>query len=163
MGRQAVVFNRSLAEMAKVLNSPVTAGEKLLALVQSASRALGVRGCSLMLLDAKKRKLIHAATYGLSDRYVRGGLVDVDKSLPEIMEGKTALVVDAASDPRVQFAEMARLEKVLYEILSKATGHSYERIEKDCDRDNFMSAIEAKQYGLIDEVTVRNKAEPAKK
>ena len=99
MGRQAVVFNRSLAEMAKVLNSSITAGEKLHSLVQLASRALGVRGCSLMLLDAKKRKLIHAATYGLSDRYVRAGPVDVDKSLPEIMPGKTALVVDAAGDP----------------------------------------------------------------
>src|SRR5690606_36990635 len=112
MGRQAVVFNRSLAEMAKILNSTLTAGEKLHALVQSASRALGVRGCSLMLLDAKRSKLIHVATYGLSDRYVRAGLVDVDKSLPETMEGKTALVVDAASDPRIQFAEMARQERI---------------------------------------------------
>jgi ATP-dependent Clp protease protease subunit len=68
-----------------------------------------------------------------------------------------------ARDMKIQVAEMARLEKVLYEILAKATGHSYERIEKDCDRDNFMSALEAKQYGLIDEVTIRNKAEPPKK
>ena len=64
-----------------------------------------------------------------------------------------------ARDMKIQVAEMGRLEKVLYEVLSKATGHSVERIEKDCDRDNFMSATEAKQYGLIDEVTVRNKAE----
>jgi len=67
-----------------------------------------------------------------------------------------------ARDLKIQVAEMARLEKVLYEILSKATGHSTDRIEKDCDRDNFMSATEAKQYGLIDDVTVRNKAEPKK-
>jgi ATP-dependent Clp protease protease subunit len=67
-----------------------------------------------------------------------------------------------ARDLKIQVAEMARLEKVLYEILAKATGHSVERIEKDCDRDNFMSATEAKQYGLIDDVTVRNKAEPKK-
>ena len=67
-----------------------------------------------------------------------------------------------ARDMKIQVAEMARLEKVLYEILSKATGHSVERIEKDCDRDNFMSASEAKQYGLIDEVTLRNKTEPKK-
>ena len=40
-------------------------------------------------------------------------------------------------------------------ILAKATGHSVERIEKDCDRDNFMSSLEAKQYGLIDEVYTR--------
>jgi ATP-dependent Clp protease, protease subunit len=67
-----------------------------------------------------------------------------------------------ARDMKIQVAEMARLEKVLYEILAKATGHSIERIEKDCDRDNFMSATEAKQYGLIDDVTVRNKSEPKK-
>ena len=67
-----------------------------------------------------------------------------------------------ARDMKIQVAEMARLEKVLYEVLAKATGHSVERIEKDCDRDNFMSATEAKQYGLIDDVTIRSKAEPKK-
>ncbi len=67
-----------------------------------------------------------------------------------------------ARDMKIQVAEMARLEMVLYEILAKATGHTVERIEKDCDRDNFMSAPEAKQYGLIDDVTVRNKSEPKK-
>ena len=60
-----------------------------------------------------------------------------------------------ARDMKIQVAEMARLEKVLYEILAKSTGHSIERIEKDCDRDNFMSSVEAKQYGLIDEVYTR--------
>jgi ATP-dependent Clp protease, protease subunit len=60
-----------------------------------------------------------------------------------------------ARDMKIQVAEMTRLEKVLYEILAKATGHSVDRIEKDCDRDNFMSSLEAKQYGLIDDVFVR--------
>lgn len=68
-----------------------------------------------------------------------------------------------ARDMKIQVAEMARLEKTLYEILAKATGHSYERIEKDCDRDNFMSATEAKQYGLIDEVFVRKPPTTEKK
>jgi ATP-dependent Clp protease protease subunit len=60
-----------------------------------------------------------------------------------------------ARDMKIQVAEMARLEKVLYEILAKATGHALDRIEKDCDRDNYMSALEAKQYGLIDDVFTR--------
>ena len=47
-------------------------------------------------------------------------------------------------------------------VLSVAVHNHYKRIEKDCDRDNFMSATEAKQYGLIDDVTVRNKSEPKK-
>lgn len=68
-----------------------------------------------------------------------------------------------ARDLKIQVAEMARLETVLYEILAKATGHSVERIEKDCDRDNFMSAVEAKQYGLIDDVFVRKNPASAEK
>lgn len=60
-----------------------------------------------------------------------------------------------ARDMEIQVNEMVRLKRVLYEILAKATTHSAERIEKDCDRDYFMSALEAKQYGLIDDVFVR--------
>ena len=112
MGRQAIVFSKSLGDMAGALNSSLSAAEKLDCLVQAASRALGVRGCSLLLLDAKRKKLIHAATHGLSDRYVRAGVVEADKSLPEIMEGKTAMVTDTASDPRLQFGEMARREHI---------------------------------------------------
>ena len=112
MGRQAIVLNKSFSEMAGALNSSLTAAEKLNCLVQITSRSLGVRGCSLMLLDAKRKKLIRAATYGLSDRYLRAGLIEADKSLPEVMEGKTAVVVDTASDPRIQFGEMARRERI---------------------------------------------------
>src|SRR5512136_2493454 len=112
MCRQAIVLSKSFGEMASVLNSNLNTGEKLNCLVRTASRSLGVRGCSLMLLDAKRKKLIHAATYGLSDGYLRGGLVEADKSLPEVMEGKTAVVVDASSDPRIQFGEMARRERI---------------------------------------------------
>jgi ATP-dependent Clp protease, protease subunit len=57
-----------------------------------------------------------------------------------------------SKDMEIQLAEMVRLRKALYEIYSKATGHSVERIEKDCDRDNFMSPDEAKTYGLVDQV-----------
>jgi ATP-dependent Clp protease protease subunit len=63
-----------------------------------------------------------------------------------------------AKDMEIQVNEMVRLKKVLYEILAKSTGHSTERIEKDCDRDYFMSALEAKQYGLIDDVFIRKPA-----
>ncbi|MBL8915500.1 MAG: ATP-dependent Clp protease proteolytic subunit [Archangium sp.] len=68
-----------------------------------------------------------------------------------------------ARDMKIQVAEMARLEKVLYQILADATGHTLERIEKDCDRDNFMSAGEAVQYGLIDQVAKRNPKSEGKK
>lgn len=112
MSRQAVVFTKSFSEMAEALNSTLTAAEKLDRLVAIAGRALGVRGCSLLLLDGKRKKLIHAVAHGLSDRYLRNGVVDADKSLPEVILGKTVRVPDATSDPRLQPCELARREPI---------------------------------------------------
>jgi len=60
----------------------------------------------------------------------------------------------AAVDINIQAQEILRLKKTLNEILSKHTGQSIEKIEKDSDRDYFMSAEEAKTYGIVDEVIV---------
>jgi len=51
------------------------------------------------------------------------------------------------------------MKKELNEILAKNTGQNMKTIEKDTDRDNFMSAAEAKEYGMIDEVLVKNDKE----
>jgi ATP-dependent Clp protease, protease subunit len=63
-----------------------------------------------------------------------------------------------ATDIEIQTKEILRLKGKLNEILAKNTGQPLERIEKDTDRDYFMGAAEAKEYGLIDEVFVRRKA-----
>ncbi len=55
----------------------------------------------------------------------------------------------------IRLKENQRLKKVLNDILMKHTGKTVEQIEKDCDRDNFMSSQEAKDYGLVDTVLVR--------
>lgn len=55
-------------------------------------------------------------------------------------------------DINVQVKEIEVLKKQLYTILSKHTGQTVARIEKDCQRDNFMSPETAKAYGLVDEV-----------
>ena len=44
-------------------------------------------------------------------------------------------------------------------ILAKNTGQNVKKLEKDTDRDNFMSAAQAKEYGIIDEVLVKNEKE----
>ena len=50
-----------------------------------------------------------------------------------------------------------KLQKELYDILAHHTGKSYEEVERDCDRDNWLNATEAKEYGLVDEVLERKK------
>jgi ATP-dependent Clp protease protease subunit len=59
------------------------------------------------------------------------------------------------SDMEISYRLIKAMQKDLYEILAYHTGQDYEVIEKDCDRDNWMTAKEAKEYGLIDEVLER--------
>lgn len=61
-------------------------------------------------------------------------------------------VQGAAADIHIQAKEILRLRDMLEQILVKHTGQPLERIKKDSDRDYFMSAQEAKDYGIIDEV-----------
>ena len=57
-----------------------------------------------------------------------------------------------ATDIEIQAKEILRLKKILNEILAKNTGQSVKKIAKDTERDFFMSAEEAKEYGLVDQV-----------
>ena len=57
-----------------------------------------------------------------------------------------------ATDIAIQAEEILRLKKSLNQMLAKHTGQDVETIEKDTERDNFMSAQEAADYGLIDKV-----------
>ena len=60
-----------------------------------------------------------------------------------------------ASDLEIQTRETLKLKKLLNEMLSKNTGQPIEKIEKDADRDFFMSAEESVQYGLVDSIVVK--------
>ncbi|HRD55448.1 MAG TPA: ATP-dependent Clp protease proteolytic subunit [Parachlamydiaceae bacterium] len=62
-----------------------------------------------------------------------------------------------AADIKVQVKEILYLKKIVHEIMATSTGQTIEKIEADSDRDFFMSAQEAKEYGLIDEVIMPKK------
>ena len=62
-----------------------------------------------------------------------------------------------ASDIEIEAKEIQKLKKELYEIISKHSGKDYDQVWKDCDRNYWMVASEAKEYGMIDEVLGRNK------
>jgi len=64
-----------------------------------------------------------------------------------------------ATDIAIQAEEILRMKKELNEILAANTGQDVKVVEKDTDRDNFMSAAEAQKYGMIDEVLVKNDKE----
>lgn len=62
-----------------------------------------------------------------------------------------------ASDIEITAREIMKLKKELYDIIAKHSGKDYETVWKDSDRDYWMIAAEAKEYGMIDEVLVRHK------
>ena len=60
-----------------------------------------------------------------------------------------------ASDMEIALKEVLKMKEELYEIIAKHSGQPFEKVEKDSDRDYWMKADEAKEYGMIDEVLVR--------
>lgn len=64
-----------------------------------------------------------------------------------------------ASDIEIQAREMLRVKREINQILSRHTGKEIRQLEKDSDRDNFMTSVEAKEYGIIDQVFERRSAE----
>jgi len=62
-----------------------------------------------------------------------------------------------ASDIEITAREIQKLKKELYEIIAVHSGNDYEKVWKDSDRDYWMTANEAKEYGMIDEVLIKNK------
>ena len=73
-----------------------------------------------------------------------------------MMHQPSGAIGGQASDIEITVAEIRKLKSELYDVVNFHTGKPLKQIEKDFDRDNWMTAIEAKEYGLVDEVLVTN-------
>jgi len=62
-----------------------------------------------------------------------------------------------ASDIEITAREIMKLKKELYDIIANHSGKTYKQVEKDADRDYWMTSTEAKEYGMIDDVLFRSK------
>lgn len=61
-----------------------------------------------------------------------------------------------ASDIEIMYKEISKIKDELYQIISDRSGQPFEKVQEDSDRDYWMSSQEAKEYGMIDEVLIRN-------
>jgi len=61
------------------------------------------------------------------------------------------------TDMEISYHLIKKLQKELYDIIATHTGQTYDKIQEDCERDNWMTSHEAKAYGLVDEVLTRKK------
>lgn len=62
-----------------------------------------------------------------------------------------------ASDMEITVNEIKKLKKELYDIIAGHTGQTFKKIESDGDRDYWMTAEEAKAYGMVDDILIKNK------
>jgi ATP-dependent Clp protease protease subunit len=120
----------------------------------------------LAIYDTMQHLKCDVATYGMGLQASMGAFL-----LSSGTKGKRFLLPNATvmihqpsggargkiSDIEIDFKEGLRLKKRLTEILAKNCSKSYEQLEKDQDRDYWMSAEEAKKYGLVDEVIGKKK------
>ena len=71
-------------------------------------------------------------------------------------------VTGQAADIRIQAEEILKAKKLLNELLAQHTGRDVEMIEQETERDRYMSPVEAKEYGIVDEIVQRTPEEKEK-
>jgi ATP-dependent Clp protease protease subunit len=86
----------------------------------------------------------------------RYALPNADVMIHQVLGGAEG----QASDVEIRVRYMLRQKTRLNAIIARHTGRAIEQVEKDCDRDHFMTAEEAKSYGLVDEVVKSRKEIP---
>lgn len=104
----------ALFEISKSLTSARNLPAVLQVIAKDATEATKAKACSIRLLDELGNKLDLAAAYGLSDEYLKKGLVEVSKSPvdQETLQGKIVNIVDVSTDPRWEYHEEAKREGI---------------------------------------------------
>jgi ATP-dependent Clp protease protease subunit len=85
------------------------------------------------------------------------------ETCPDHDASRNGAIGGQASDIEITVNEIRKLKAELYDIVHNHSGRSVSQIEQDFDRDKWMTAIEAKEYGLVDEVLLTNVRKQKKK
>jgi len=105
-------YYESVYQITSILNSERDPRSLLHSIVESVAKAMGAKGCSLMLLTKERDVLLHTVAYGLSDWYLRKGPVRVGAVIADVLKGKPVAVLDATTDERVLYREQAKKEGI---------------------------------------------------
>lgn len=153
---------QTLYDIAKAVTSTLNFTEVLNTIVQSATKAMNAKACSIRLLDRERRQLRIGAAYGLSQEYLSKGVVDLDKSLIDrgALRGKPISVLDVTKDPGFQYPEEAKKEGIRsvlcvplmvreqpIGVLRLYTGEVHRFTEEEVE---FLSALASQGAGAIE-------------
>lgn len=102
----------TLIKVTKALSKSKDPDEIIHMTVESIQMALGVKGCTLFLINRRTKELEVAASTGLSDEYISKGAVSALKSIADSLKEGPVAVFDVSDDPRIQYPEAARKEGI---------------------------------------------------
>jgi GAF domain-containing protein len=106
-------YYKALYEVASDVNSALEPDTVLHSITEHVTRTMNAKGCSLILLSADKKTLLHTVTYGLSDAYIGKGPLLADKSIADALKGQVVTIPDAKNDTRVQYPELKEEEGIV--------------------------------------------------
>lgn len=106
------LYLRSFQEISKSLGSTLAVSEVLDTIVRQITEAMGLKGATIRLVNPKTNTLELAASFGLSEKYLNKGPVDMDKSIADALSGRPVAILDVANDPRIQYPQEAKEEGI---------------------------------------------------
>ena len=112
MARTEKDYYHSLHLIAATINSTSSPGVIPEFIVETITKTLEVKGCSIMLLNPEKTVLMHSKTWGLSDQYIGKGPVSVDKVIGEALMGRPVAIENIVDDERIQYRMQAQKEGI---------------------------------------------------
>ncbi len=121
-------YLRSFQEVSAAINSSRNVNKVLQLVVEKTTELLYSIGCVVRLLDPKTQQLYVAQSYGLSEEFLHKGPVDAHRSIAENMAGRTVIIDDVFTDPRIQYrAEVVetgirRILSIPLEVRGKVIG-----------------------------------------
>ena len=117
MEQKQIAYFRVFHEVSRAIVSVLDSKEVLGLIVERIVPALNIKAASLRLINEKTNDLELVASHLLSKRYLEKGMPQVDKSIPDVLEGRPVLIMDAQNDPRIQYPK-EKVEEGIASILS---------------------------------------------
>jgi signal transduction protein with GAF and PtsI domain len=112
MAFQERMYLRSFQEISKALGSTLAVNEILDTIVRQMTEVMNLKGATIRLVNPRTNTLELVASVGLSEKYLKKGPVDIDRSISEALSGRPVAIYDVTSDPRIQYPQEAKEEGI---------------------------------------------------
>jgi len=111
--KRSTEFFRTLHEVSRDLLYDLNSGEVLDSMVEKLIKIMGIKGCCIYLINETTGRLEMVASRGLSNEYLQKGPLEADKSIPDVVKGKTVVVEDVATSKDIQYRDEAIKEGIV--------------------------------------------------